>query len=420
MKNTELNVSQRIVAIILYISSFLFLCYYLNNDSWDFINNSSNEYNLLFVSGALLLVFGSYLTDPYFTKPVDIITNATAIILALLSVNNTESFIGYSYLLVTAYLLLGISILVIFLYKLSVFEKVQYFFYLIITKVGQSRIAFSAIYLATLFSYFNNKPVDFAFLFTFWIVFITGFIVESFLIWFSKIITYNQNHDDVLGLAIGCENPFSYKVEVDFQNHKASRIKKGELVYLTLDKNRGALGIVINEKQLLNKKWLTIYLLEDNNDLLKINLKTHSLFTEENTIFSTDNAVYTFDINYLENSSERKILEENYLYRNKDNFIGYITSGSDINKICFHSLIDSKNKNYLLVREGAVIKTEIHEQETLFQIIDGKTTEEQLEKHNVYGYLIGIAQKLGKYNSSIQELETIEWIPNIFSPVFFR
>ena len=417
MKNVELTVIQRIIAIFIYLITFLFLCYFLNENSWGFIANANNKYNLLFISGALLLIFGAYLTEPYFTKPVDIITNATAVILALLSINDTDSFVGYGFLLTTAYLLLGISVLVIFLHKLKLFNRLQYFFYSIITIIGQSKVAFSAIYLATIFSYFNNEPIEFSFLLTFWVVFITGFIVENIIVKLSYVVTHNKVSTDALGQAIGCENPFTYKVEMDFFIHGLSRTEKGKLVYLSLDKNNGALGIIVNEKQLINKKWLTVYMLEEDGCLLNVNFKTNNISSDAKTIFSYNNYLYSFDVNSLE-GDERSKVEENYLYKNRDNFVGYVTKGSDINKVFFHSLIDSSNINYSNIKEGAVLNVQIHNKKALFQIIDGKTTEEQLENHDVYGHTTGVARKLGRYNLASQELETAEWLPNIYSPIF--
>lgn len=421
MKKPKLTIFQRILAVCIYTAVFLFSCYWFNGQDLSFLTDSTNKYNLLFVSGALLLIFGSYIAEPFFTKPVDVITNSTAVILALLSINNPENFVGYQFLFVSASSLLILSVFVIFLsyfQKIEIFQKV---FFEILTKAGQSKIVFSFVYICTIFSYFKDAPLEFTFFLTFWIILITQFFVESIILWFSKIfdfIFHNKKYSEILGEAIGCENPFLYKVEVDFLKHKAKEVKKGELVYLGLENNVGAVGIIINEKQLLNKKWITIYLLEEKNRPLKISLKTKTFISSTNTIFSKDNAVYTFDINSIKENEEKEKIEKNYLYKNRNNFIGYIKDGSDINKIRFHSLVDSTNDKYQSVREGAVIKTKIHDQETLFQIIDGKTNEEPLEKHDVYGFLVGIAQKLGKYNQSKQELETVEWLPNIYSPVF--
>lgn len=421
MKNTSLNVTQRIVAVVLYTGLFLFLCYSFSG-GWNFLIDSDSSYNLLFVSGALLLIFGSYIAEPYFTKPVDVITNSTAVVLALLSIKDPSSLIGYWIIFYTSIALGVFSIVIILLSQLPKIEKIQQVFFEIIVKIGQSKIAFSAIYLLTIISYFRNEPFEFIFFFTFWVIFITKFIIESLVIWGSKIIEFiihGKGYAGIIGEAIGCENPFLYKVEVDYFKHKIKDTKKGELVYLSLEKNQGAIGIIINEKQLLNKKWITVYLLEKNNAPLKIDLKKQEFLSGSKTIFSRNNAVYGLNLESIQDSVSKKLVEENYLYKNRSNFIGYVAEGSDINKVRFHSLLDSTSAKYKLLKEGTVIKTQIYENDVLYQIIDGKTYEEELEKHNTYGFLTGIAQKLGKYDPNKQELVIVKWLPNIYAPVFF-
>lgn len=420
MERVDLSIAQRILAVFIYMAVFIFSCHYFSND-WDFLTDPKDKYNLLFVSGALLLIFGSYIAEPFFTKPVDVITNSTAVILALLSIDSPENFVGYKILFISACVLLALSICVIFLSRFQKVERFQRVLFEILAKAGQSKVVFSFIYIFTIFSYFRDTHVEFAFFLTFWIVLITQFFVEGLLVWASKVLDFilnNKKYSEILGQAIGCENPFLYQVEVDFLKHKARNTKRGELVYLSLDKGVGVVGIIINEKQLLNKKWVTIYLLEHEDTPLKIDIKTKKFISETNTIFSRDNAVYSLDIETIKDDRAKELIRENYIYKNKDNFVGHVTDGSDINKIRFHALIDLRNEKYKSLKEGAIIKTNIYGQETLFQIIDGKTYEEQLEKHDTYGYLTGIAQKLGKYNKEKQELETVKWLPNIYSPVF--
>lgn len=420
-KNDNLSIVQRIIAVALYIGIFLLICRFFSND-WSFLTDSNNNYNLLFVSGALLLIFGTYIAEPYFTKPVDVITNTTAVILALLSIENPSSMIGYWELFYTSVALGLFSILIIFFSQFPKIEKIQYIFFEIVTKIGQSKIIFSAIYLLTIFSFFRNEPIEYIFFFTFWIIFITKFAVESFVLWSSKIfklLIYNKGYSKIIGEAIGCENPFLYKIEIDYFKHKNSDTKKGELVYLSLDNAKGAVGIIINEKQLLNKKWITVYLLEQDNAPLKIDLKKQEFISGSKTIFSRDNAVYNLNFSDIKDSNSKQLVQNNYLYKNRSNFIGYIAEGSDINKIRFHSLLDSTSIKYKSLKEGTVVKTEIYGDDVLYQITDGKTYEEELEKHSIYGYLTGIAHKLGRYNKNIQELEVVKWLPNIYSPVFF-
>ena len=420
-KINNLSIVQRIFAVLLYIVIFLLICRFFSNN-WTFLTDSNSTYNLLFVSGALLLIFGTYIAEPYFTKPIDVITNATAVTLALLSIKNPASLVGYWELFYTSVTLGILSIILIFLSQFPKFEKIQKVFFEIITKAGQSKFLFSAIYLLTIISYFKNTPIEFIFFLTFWIIFISNHIVETFILWSSKIFKFfihNTGYSEIIGEAIGCDNPFLYKIEIDFFKHKTRDTKKGELVYLSLDNAKGAVGIIINEKQLLNKKWVTVYLLEHDNAPLKIDLKKHEFICGSKTIFSKDNAVYGLNLSETVDPDSKMLVQNNYLYKNRHNFIGYIAEGSDINKVRFTSLLDSTSVKYKLLKEGTIIKTGIHGSDVLYQIIDGKTYEEELEKHNIHGYLTGIANKLGRYNRGNQELEVVKWLPDIYAPVFF-
>jgi len=421
MRQVELTILQRIIAVLLYIVIICAICLYFSGN-WDYLTSADSKYNLLFISCALLLIFGTYITEPYFTKPIDVITNATAIILALLSVNNPTEFVGYWYLFYSAVGLGFISIMLIFLSQIPKLVVVQRTIYEIVTKMGQSRVIFSTIYILTIISYFRNEPIEFTALLTFWVVFISKIAVENIVLWFSKVVSFvklRNKQSMILGEAIGCENPFLYEVEIDYHRHKVIEANKGDLVYLSLDDSKGAIGIIINEKHLLNKKWITIYLLEEDNAPLRIDLRKHEFICGTKNIYSKDNAVFILNIDNIADNDSKMLVEENNLYKNRNYFIGYIAAGSDINKIRFHSLIDNTNEKYKSLKEGTVIKTKIHDTDVLYQIIDGHTDEEQLEKHDIYGYLTGIAHKLGRYNASKEELEVVKWLPDIFAPVFF-
>ncbi len=417
---SNLSIGQRIIAALIYLSTLLLVCWALNDRSLNFFTDTNNYFNLLFISGALILILGSYVSEPYFTKPVDVISNSVAVIIALIGVRTPQSFFAYKSLLITSVGLLISSIILIFLSYFPLIVKFQRFLFRLVTKIGSAKWLFSIMYLLTLFSYFRDDPQRFLILYSFWLFIVFKEPVEKLVDWATKLWLYlekSNKFSEILGVAIGCENPFLYKIEIDFQKHKALELERGQLVYLSLEQHKGAVGIIVNEKHLLNKKWVTIYLLQEDHQSLKINLTTNEFITDSKTIYSKDNCVYLLDIVKLPEETRSKI-QSNYLYKNRNNFLGYISEGSNIHKIYFLSLIDLKNENYKSLKEGTVVKTSIHDRETLFQIIDGKTDEEKLENHDMYGYLVGVAQKLGHYNKETNELDMAKWLPNIFSPVF--
>ncbi|MCY4577271.1 MAG: DUF87 domain-containing protein [Candidatus Kaiserbacteria bacterium] len=424
IKTINLSIKQRIFATFLYILLFIVACRFFSGD-WSFLQ-SNNEYNLLFISGALLLILGAYIAEPYFTKPVDVVANSIAIILALLGIEDTLTFTGYDYLLYGSVVVLVFAIMTILFSQFKVCEKAQHVIYDVITKIGQSKIAFSIIYVLTLLSYFTESTVEFVFFLTFWLIFIGEMIVEPFILWVSEIFSWRKEELNIMGSAIGCENPFLYKVEIDCSKHKDVCKQKGKLVHICLQSlsNESVVGIVVNEKYLLSKKWIWVYLFEENGEALKIDLKNgfkNKVFLKKSrTIFTTDNAAYNLDIGDIKKGSLKSLIESNHLYKEKDNFMGYIAEGSDINKIKFYSLLDPTDESHSQLKEGAVLKTKIYNKEVLYQIIDGRTGEERLENHDMHGYIVGIARKLGFYNENRKELDVVKWLPNIYTPIFFN
>lgn len=417
-----LSIKERLITAFIFMVVLILGIYFLSN-SFDFLTNSSNPYNVIFNAYALLYVLNQYITEPYFTKPIDVIAKTISIFLILLALDDKNSFMCFWWLFSLNVTLFISSLLIIFLQQFNQSQKVQNIIYKITTFIAKPKIIGSTLYLLALFSYFYSNTIAFTTLFGFWIllVFQTPNPIEKFAIWLISLLRYSQSRQiekKPIGEAIGYDNPFLYKVEVDYLKHQNTNLSKGTLVYLELENNIGMVGIIFNEKYLLNKRWLSVYVLkDDNNEPLKINLATSKFIDDTNTIFSKSNQVFILDIEALEQSEKDKI-NKNYLYKNKENFIGYISKESNINKIKFHLLLDEANENHSLIGEGTILFSNIFQKETLFQILDGITTEEKLENKDIYGYTVAIAKKLGEYQQERKQLETVKWLPEIYTPVF--
>ena len=91
---SHLNIQERIIVALLYTAIILCGGRYLDN-GWDFITNSSNHLNTLFVASALMLIMGSYVTEPYFTKPVDVIAKSFSVLLVLFGLSGVSNFLFY-------------------------------------------------------------------------------------------------------------------------------------------------------------------------------------------------------------------------------------------------------------------------------------------------------------------------------------
>ncbi|MFA5187954.1 MAG: DUF87 domain-containing protein [Patescibacteria group bacterium] len=420
----NLNQKQRIIVAIIYLAILSLIFYLLGGNLKQLAWDSSYDSSIWFYAGAFMIILGTYIVEPYFTKPSDAIANSTAILIALFGLSAKQDLLGYSFIFYYAVSILILSILTIFLKDSKnifwlKFSKVTYW---IVETFGTSKVIFSIIYLSASYSYFaqQNKIIPFISIVAFWIC-LTFFDVISLIVEnFSRFINLIKNKPgEELGQAIGCENPLLYKVEIDYLKHKPCAIKYGDLVALETSINVGSIGMVVDIQYLLNKRWLSIYLLQDENgDILEINLKDKKLITEPKSIFTKENLVYLLDISTITDESLKTKIGSNPLYKNKEQFIGYVSSGSNINTLNF-SIIRETNKLEQKISEGVILKTLIYGQETLYQVINGNAKEEQLENFDRHGFIIGIARKLGKYKKDTKDLDVSKWMPSNFSPLFY-
>lgn len=392
--------------------------FYLDH-GWDFLTNSSNHYNTLFVASALMLVMGAYITEPYFTKPIDVIAKSFSILLVLFGISESEKFIFFDTLVGFNAALLFFSIVLIFLQQANIINKFQRFLYMLTTWIAKPEIIFSIVYLATLFSFFRTSPVqEFILLFGMWLLLIFKQPIEKtvrFTIKLFSIFKMKQDNIVPVGQAIGCENPYLYTVKTTTEANLNLVLNNGSLVGISNVNQTLMVGIVINQKHLLNDKWHSIYLLQDENGEIISLPNSSNIFS--NSIFSIPHQVHTLNLNNL-NAELQSVINDNYLFKYRQNIIGYVSKDSNINKIKFQLLLDSQNDSSNDIGEGTILTTRIFGKETLYQIIDGITTEESLEQRDKYGFTTVIAKKLGFYDVQNKELNTVKWVPSIYTPVF--
>jgi len=420
----NLTQNQRISVAIVYLAILFFLFKMIGGNLTKLAWDTNIDSSVWFYSGAFMIILGSYIVEPFFTKPSDAIANSTAILIALFGLSLKSNLLGYKYIFLFALMILILSIVSIILKdsKSRNLKKISKYVYWFVGTFGTSKVIFSIVYLSAAYSYFANseKIIAFVGIIAFWICLtffdVIGILVEKI----SKLINIITNKvGDELGQAIGCENPLLYKVEIDYTKHKGNPVNYGDLVLVETSTNVGSMGMVVDTKYLLNKRWLSIYLLQDSSgEVLKINLKSKKMLDESKSIFATENSVYRTDISELEDKNLKLEINRNLLYKNREQFVGYVSSGSNINTINF-SIVREAGRTNQQISEGSTLKTQIYGQETLYQVIDGSAREEHLENFDRHGFTIGIARKLGKYNRETKDLDVSKWMPMIFSPLFF-
>lgn len=415
----QLNIKQRFSVVAIYIGLILGIGYYFSND-WQFLVNTNNNLNAVLIATGLALILSVYITEPYFSKPVDVITRWVAIFLFLIGLNSKQCLSLTPYWFIACAVFTGLGLLLIFLHGFKKFEKQQRIAVDFICKISRPEIVFTLLYFDIVVSFFRYNQKEYPILIGFGfllainkpIVWLVNFISTQF-----KNITSTTDASKFIGQVIGHESTDLYKVELQTDNPFRQKELKGSLVYLENISN-GVAGIVLSERILLGKKWLEILSLRDKNqNIISFNIKTLMPLTGEKSIFSKTNAVYLLNIDALE-EEVRNAINSNKVKANFKNLIGNVWEGSTINKIKFNKLFSDELQKERGIGEGSIIQTEIANEEVLYQIIDGRTDEESLEFKDTHGFTIGTAQKLGKYIIVSNELNTVKWLPEIYTPIF--
>lgn len=415
----HLNIKQRFAVVFIYVVLILGLGFYFSGD-WKFLIDTNNNLNAVFITTGLALILSTYITEPYFSKPVDVITRWVAIFLFLVGLNSNECLSLYQYWLIACATFTGLALLLIFLHGYKRFEKQQRIAVDFICKISRPEIVFTLLYFDIVVSFFRFSPTEYPFLIGFGfllavnkpIVWMVGFISS---LWSN--ITSKMDAAKFLGQIIGHESTDLYNVELSRDNPFRQNQLAGKLVYLENITN-GVVGIILSERILLGKKWIQVLSLRDKKqNLISFNLKSLLPLTGEKTIFSNTNAVYLLDTKVLDEDVKGAI-ETNPLNAQFKCIIGNVWEGSTINKIKFNKLFTDELQKKRGIGEGSIIQTEIAGEEVIYQIIDARTDEEKLEYKDTHGFTIGTAQKLGKYDAANQELNTVKWLPEIYTPIF--
>lgn len=415
----QLNIKQRFAVVAIYVALILGIGYYFSND-WQFLVDTNNNLNAVLIATGLALILSVYITEPYFSKPVDVITRWVAIFLFLIGLNSKQCLSLTPYWFFGCAVFTGLGLLLIFLHGYKKFEKQQRIAVDFICKISRPEIVFTLLYFDIVVSFFRYNQKEYPILIGFGfllainkpIIWLVNFISTQF-----KNITSTTDASKFIGQVIGHESTDLYKVELQTDNPFRQKELKGSLVYLENITN-GVAGIVLSERILLGKKWLEILSLRDKNqNLISFNIKTLMPLTGEKSIFSKTNAVYLLNTDALE-EEVREAINSNKVKANFKNLIGNVWEGSTINKIKFNKLFSDELQKERGIGEGSIIQTEIANEEVLYQIIDARTDEESLEFKDTHGFTIGTAQKLGKYIAVSNELNTVKWLPEIYTPIF--
>ena len=95
---TNLSQNQRIVVAFSYLAILFTLFKIIGGDIGNLAWDKNIDSSIWFYAGAFMIILGSYIVEPFFTKPSDAIANSTVILIALFGLSNKQGLFGYSFI----------------------------------------------------------------------------------------------------------------------------------------------------------------------------------------------------------------------------------------------------------------------------------------------------------------------------------
>ncbi len=365
------------------------------------------EDGVWFQFGLLLVVLGSFFLETHFSKPNDVVINSISVLVTLLSLSNRKDFIGWYIMVIISGLLLVLSLLTLILYnreesEFSQRNRIAKVLYNISTFAGQGRLFFSVIFLLAIASYYSTKSDDFFKLLLFW-----GFItiigpsgLANLIDRLIKLRVKGKIQD--IGTIIGILSPnvVFAKVNEDVKIVKYDPVA----IRLSTSARRKEIGFILGDYLLQNEKWIRIITI-DSLDKLNPELE----IAQENNIFYKKGSVYKLTEDEITN-----VFKDKYIWKNRKGIVGIVTQDSDIGEIKFEVIAQPD----VTIEEGMLLKTMIGKDEVIYQITNGITEKEALKKESESGFIRGVAQQLGIWNSKKSGFDRFGWVPSLNSILF--
>ena len=342
-----------------------------------------------FTSGLLMLILVSLIDQPFFVKDSNVFVNAVTASLSLLLVPREErNSIFWCFIIVVSYLIIS-SYVLMWLRNRELYEETKCIQIMsrINRQIGSPETMFSTFFLWGAIRQYGINSTKFNALLWFWVIF-TIFNIPSLA---KTIETFfegqkNGNAENAVGKIFGVQAKNTFLIKLfETCNMSLERFDFVEYLYSVDDKIHR--GLVLDVYQLDQEQWVKV------------------LTTPEIDAFFSDTIInHKSDLIY-------KVVEpsqNDYLER----FVGLVSENSVTEKIKFiyNSTVD--------VRIGELIEVNIGQHKVLYQIVQGITQTEQLEKKNESAYIIGEAIQLGEWNNEIGRFEQFGWVPTINTPIF--
>jgi len=388
-------ISQKVRMIISIVNVILLLIanYIISGTFFPQINNKA----LWFICCLLNILLANQLLTPYFTKPVDSISFSVTCLVSIVTMKPettwiTLSFVVYYFIIVYTLSIIIISIACIIL-RDSKNEHLRYFSEQIKTTtsfLGTAKILFSLLFFFSLVTYHFQNSKEILVISIAYLFFVIQSPIDYLFTLFNKIFMGKKLKNNVIssGEIIAYQEPNVILVRQETE---------ADIPYMT--------GIIFKDQYSIPKLGYSLNYIGKSDGIL---LRTYIFERTNNEQILND--IKGILLNSALFVTNDYLIKNNIIVRDKKT-IGLVTVDSSVEFISFEIILDED------IEVGTLICTNIRRKEIIYQVINGLTKEEIIQKKNTYGFINVIARKIGEWDVSKNKFITNNWLPNINSEV---
>lgn len=395
----EISQRNRVLALLLE-SAIVVICSYF---AFGQLIPPTTDKGLWFYTALFSIILGNRILTPYYIKPIDVVSYSLPAIFALIYLNDaswgtTEKALFYLTLGVCS--LLTIAAFIQILTKDSTREPVRLFsesLRLSLTELGRPQLIYSLVMLFSIWTFHRESVSEVIWIGLAWALTVASSPVESLFNVVKKIYGLWK-----LGVA-----PEFYGDVVAYQ-------KPNIILFRETSNFMASFGMPVLIKDLKTRDKVAIILDNVGRDegLLKRCVEIDALQPAQQI---------TKLVSSLPDRSVSKLLKEDItskdeisksILEDSGSLVGIVAPETSITRLYFEEVQENK------ITEGRLVKTLIANKPVLYQIIGGKTNEEQVYQKNMNGFTRVEAQKIGSWDSQKKHFELVKWLPPLNTPVF--
>ena len=368
----------------------------------------TSEKGLWFYSGFAAILLGNLLVTPFFTKPVDAISNAVAAIIGLLAVNilgasQYSGFDRFLWLLAVGFavvvLIAGILAIVM---KDSVRPTGQRWartMMIIADALGGPRVIFSVVFLFALVAFHRGTFREYFVLSLVWVLLIGLQPLETGVNLFKRSLAVWRTSSGWGPFAdiVGYHSPNI----ILLRHQQDALIPMGSMLIVQAEDGKLGLALALDHIGFAEGLWLRAC-------QLSITPAVRDLLEHRAGLRQSHRAAV---VPMPEPEWGNKITDHVWTARN--DLIGLVAAGTDLTRLRFEVI-----RTDVELGEGYLVEVEIASARVLYQIVNGLTREEILQQRSSRGYVHADAKKVGRWNKDKGGFEVVKWIPQPNTPVF--